>query len=69
MKPEHLILSDKGLHLVDYGSAYQLKRGRMISLLFCDPIFASRMEFTKFGNPVSLLLHFILEAQFIYFLK
>jgi hypothetical protein len=56
LKPEHLILTSTGLYLVDYGCAYQVQRGRRVRLLYTDPVFSSRMEFTSFGNLVCIAL-------------
>lgn len=52
LKPEHIIVSPKGLFIVDYGCSYWLTRGRPIAFMLTSPVFASVRQFTHFGNPV-----------------
>jgi len=52
LKPEHLILSARGLFIVDYGCSYFVGQGRPINLMLTTPVFSSVRDFTHFVNPV-----------------
>jgi tRNA A-37 threonylcarbamoyl transferase component Bud32 len=52
LKPEHLILTPRGLFVIDYGCSYFVKMGRPIPLLLMSPMFSSVLDDTHFENPV-----------------
>lgn len=63
IKPDHLILSSRGLYIVDYGCSYFVANGRPIAFLLMSPIFSSVRDSTHFSNPVSNYLFFIISVQ------
>ena len=52
LKPEHLILSSRGLFIIDYGCSYFVAKGRPLAFLLMSPMFASVRDFTHFADPV-----------------
>ena len=52
LKPKHLILSYRGLFIVDYGCSYFVANGRPTYLMLSSPVFSSVRDDSHFANPV-----------------
>lgn len=63
IKPDHLILSSRGLYIVDYGCSYFVANGRPIAFLLMSPIFSSVRDSTHFSNPVSNFIFLLLVSN------
>jgi serine/threonine protein kinase len=51
LKPEHLILSPRGLFIVDYGCSYFVAKGRPIAFMLMSPIFSSVRDSNSYCQP------------------